>query len=82
MYPYTCINLQHAELNKQLQVQLSSVRDEHQAVLSRLKEAHVLLDKHIETSNKAQESEVKSQNVHTKRSVGHYNICECSITCK
>ena len=73
------LDLQNAELNKQLQVQLSSVRDEHQTVLSRLKEAHALLDKHIETSNKAQENEVTSQNACVRNSPWFtyiYNICE------
>lgn len=50
---------QHTELNKQLQLQLSGLREEHQAVLGRLKEAHSLLEKHVETSNRAQESEVQ-----------------------
>ena len=48
----------HTELNKQLQVQLSGLREEHQTVLSCLKEAHSLLEKHVEASNKAQEGEV------------------------
>ena len=53
-----CTLAQTRELNKQLQSQLSGVREEHQAVLAQLKQAHTLLDKHIETCNKAQESEV------------------------
>ena len=65
---YAFLYIQHAELNRQLQVQLSGVREEHQAVLGRLTEAHDLLEKHVETSNRAQESEVKI--THTD------NICE------
>lgn len=53
---------QTVELNKQLQVQLSGVRGEHQTVLDQLKEAHSLLDKHIETCNRAQENEVNHFN--------------------
>ena len=49
----------HTELNKQLQVQLFGLREEHQTVLGHLKEAHSLLEKHVETSNKAQEGEVR-----------------------
>ena len=37
---------------------MSGLREEHQTVLSRLKEAHSLLEKHVEASNKAQEGEV------------------------
>ena len=70
---------QHTELTKQLQVQLSGVREEHRAVLGRLKEAHTLLDKHIHTSNTAQESEV------TKKSIYMYMynhiFCTCTCTC-
>ena len=45
------------ELNRQLQAQLSGVREEHHAVLEQLKEAHSLLDKHIDTCNRAQQNE-------------------------
>ena len=46
------------ELTKQLQTQLCGLREEHQAMLGRLKDAHSLLDKHVEASNRLQESEV------------------------
>ena len=52
------ICLQTTELNKQLTAQLAGVRGEHQTLLDQLKEAHSLLDKHIESSNRAQDSEV------------------------
>lgn len=46
------------ELCKHLQAQLSSLREEHQGVLNQLKEAHVLLERHVENSARAMDDEV------------------------
>ena len=50
--------LQQLNLNQQLQDQLSALREEHQNTLQQLKEAHALLQRHIENSAKLSASEV------------------------
>ena len=45
-------------MNQQLQDQLSALREEHQNTLQQLKEAHALLQRHIENSAKLSASEV------------------------
>ena len=50
--------LQQVELNHQLQAQLLGLREEHQAILQQLKEAHNLIQRHVETSAKLSSSKV------------------------
>ena len=47
------------ELNHQLQEQLSALREEHQTVIQQLKEAHSLVERHIENSTKLSTAEVR-----------------------
>lgn len=51
-------SLKHTELTKQLQLQLTSLREEYQRALQQLKEAHTLIDKHVESNSRLQTSEV------------------------
>ena len=46
------------ELNQQLQDQLSTLREEHQGMIQRLKDAHSVVDRHIESSAKLSAYEV------------------------
>jgi len=46
------------ELSRQLQAQLVGLREEHQAILQRLKEAHGLIERHLETNAQLSASEV------------------------
>lgn len=50
--------LQQVELNHQLQAQLLGLREEHQAILQQLKEAHNLIQRHVETSVKLSANKV------------------------
>lgn len=52
------MTVQQVELCRHLQSQLSSLREEHQGALSQLKEAHALLERHVETSTRASHNEV------------------------
>lgn len=51
--------MQQVELNHQLQEQLSALREEHQNIILQLKEAHSIVERHIETSTKLSATEVK-----------------------
>ena len=55
---YVMCSLKHTELTKQLQLQLTSLREEHQGALQQLKEAHSLIDKHVKSNSRLQTSEV------------------------
>lgn len=52
------ITLQQVELCKHVQTQLSSLREEYQGVLNQVKEAHTLLERHVERTVKSTENEV------------------------
>ncbi len=47
------------ELNKQLQVQLASLREEHQTTIQQMKEAHSLIERHVDSSARLSVSEVR-----------------------
>lgn len=47
------------ELNRQLQDQLSALREEHQGMIQQLKEAHSVIDRHIESTTMLSANEVK-----------------------
>ncbi len=49
---------QHMELNRQLQVQLAGLREEHQTTIQQMKEAHTLIERHVESSARLGASEV------------------------
>lgn len=51
-------SVQQVELCRHLQSQLSSLRDEHQGTLNQLKEAHTLLERHVENTTRANHQEV------------------------
>ena len=69
------------ELNHQLQEQLSALREEHQSIIQQLKEAHSLVERHIDNSAKLSATEVElcvHDIVHLQMAEV-YNVLHCSM---
>lgn len=50
--------MQQVELCQHLEAQLSSLRAEHESSLNQIKEGHVLLERHVENTNRSMQNEV------------------------
>lgn len=67
---------QQVELCGHLQSQLSSLREEHHGVLNQLKEAHTLLERHVENTARANDKEVSN------KLLGLYGAIHSTVCCR
>ena len=66
---YHNLLLQQLEVVDRLQDQLTGLREEHCSVLQSLKDAHQLIERHVETANKATNKEVEYKSIKSHHTV-------------
>ena len=71
---------QQVELGHQLQSQLAGLREEHQTTLLCLKEAHTLIERHVESSAQLSASEVRGwESDSSKCWIFLQNMCRLTV---